>query len=117
MNPFKICPNCFESWQTRDEFVSDDQLELNGYKADFEKLEYGLLFFTHKKAGCCSTMALEVFDFKGLYSGTIYTERKTDSKDCPRYCLDKEQLDRCDAICECAFVREIIKIIQDQKST
>ena len=115
MNPFKTCPHCFQIWPTRDDFISDSQLELNGYKADFEKLEYGLFFFTHQKSGCHSTMAIEVVDFKDLYSGEIYTERKTGSEECPRYCLDKEQLDRCDAICECAFVREIIQIIRNKR--
>jgi hypothetical protein len=116
MDPFKTCPNCFGKWHTRDNFLSDSQLELNGYKADFEKLDYGLFFFTHKKDSCYSTMAIEVVDFKDLYSGEIHTERKTGSEECPRYCLDKEQLDRCDAMCECAFVREIIQIIQNKKS-
>lgn len=112
MNPFKICPNCSEVWQTRENFISDNQLELNGYKADFEKLEYGLFFFTHKKPNCCSTMTIRVLDFKDLYPGEIYTERKTESEECPRYCLEKEQLDRCNAFCECAFVREIIQILK-----
>lgn len=116
MHSFKKCPNCFEIWATQDEFISDSQIELNGYKTDFEKLEYGLFFFTHKKSGCGSTMALEVTNFKDLYSGTIYSERKTDTEVCPRYCFEKEQLDRCEALCECAFVREIIQIIKRKKS-
>jgi hypothetical protein len=116
MQCFKKCPNCFEIWSTRYEFISDNQIELNGYKTDFEKLEYGLFFFTHKKSGCGSTMALEVADFKDLYSGTISSERKTATDECPRYCFEKDQLDRCNALCECAFAREIIQIIKSIKS-
>ncbi len=61
MPPFKICPNCSEVWQTRENFILDPKLKLNGYKADFEKL------------------------------------------------------DRCDAFCECAFVREIIQILKQKQ--
>ena len=108
---FKRCPGCFTFWESRDDFLADPSLELNGYKADFQKLEYGLFFFTHKIDNCCSTMALEARDFIDLYSGNIYPERKTLSEECPRYCIDGKQLSRCDALCECAFVREIIQII------
>ncbi len=111
--PFKQCPGCFQAWPSRDDFLSDERLELNGYKADFERLEYGLFFFTHRKATCYSTMAIEVVDFMDLYTGKIYAERRTGEEACPGYCRDKEQLDRCDAQCECAFVREILHIIKN----
>jgi hypothetical protein len=117
MDHFKTCPNCFETWHTRDDFLSDTLIELNGYKADFEKLDYGLFFFTHMKTSCCSTMAIEVLDFKDLYNGEIAAERKTGSDDCPRYCIDEEQLERCVVICECAFVREVMQLIKDKKSS
>jgi len=113
--PFKQCPNCFETWPSQEEFITDQTLELNGYTADFEKLEDGLFFFTHHNNNCFSTMAIEVKDFMNLFSGTRYPERKTGSEECPRYCLDKEQLDRCVAICECAFVREIIQVLRQKK--
>ena len=110
---FKKCPGCFKAWRSREDFLADGALELNGYKADFKELEYGLFFFTHKADGCYSTMALEVKDFQGLYTGTIYPERKTASEECPRYCMKEKQLNRCAARCECAFAREIIQIIRE----
>jgi hypothetical protein len=110
--PFKQCPCCFQTWLTRDAFLSDKSLSLNGYKADLEKLEYGLFFFTHLDPSCNSTMAIEVSDFIDLYRGARYTERRTGEQDCPGYCLDKNQLERCNVFCECAFVREIIQIIK-----
>ena len=112
---FKQCPGCFQAWTSRTDFLQDSQLELNGYKADFERLDYGLFFFTHHKSDCFSTMAIEVVDFKDLYAGEIYTERRTGEEECPGYCLDKDQLERCDALCECAFVREIMQIIKDRR--
>lgn len=112
---FKICPMCATEWKNRDEFLDDQSLELNGYKADFEKLEWGLFYFTHKKEGCLSTMALVAKDFLTLYSGKKYTARRTGEKECPGYCLDEKQLKRCDAFCECAFNREVIKIIKERQ--
>ncbi len=111
-NYFKKCPSCGEIWQTQKAFIIDELLVLNGYKADFEKLEYGMFFFTHNKESCHSTMVIEVSDFINLYNGEVYSERKTGSDECPRYCLDEEQIDRCGAICECAFVRELLQIIK-----
>jgi hypothetical protein len=111
-NVFKKCPSCFTSWATRNDFLRDGSLELNGYKADFQKLEYGLFFFTHKVADCFSTMALEAGDFLDLYTGTIYLESKTLTDECPRYCIDEKQLNRCEAKCECAFVREVLQIVK-----
>lgn len=114
MGHFKVCPSCCQAWESRSDFIVDDQLELNGYKSDFEKLEYGLFFFTHKKPGCYSTMTINVMDFRDLYSGEIYQERKTGSEECPGYCLDSEQFSRCNALCECAYVREIIHILKNK---
>ncbi len=113
---FKVCPMCSTEWVTRDEFLNDLSLEINGYGADFERLDWSLFYFTHKKEGCFSTMVVEAKDFLDLYSGKKYTERRTGLEDCPGYCLDKEQLNRCEALCECAFNREIINLIKIRQS-
>ncbi|MBI4666390.1 MAG: hypothetical protein HY751_08280 [Nitrospinae bacterium] len=113
---FKVCSTCGQVWQSRDDFLNDTSLKLNGYKADFERLEYGMFFITHGADGCHSTLAFEVNDFNDLYTGVRYTERKTLGPDCPRYCVDEKQLARCDAMCECAFVREIAQLILKRQS-
>ena len=113
---FKRCSMCSTEWNTRDDFIGDNLLEINGYKADFEKLEWSLFYFTHHKQDCFSTMAIEANEFLSLYSGKKYTERRTGKEECPGFCLDKEQLDRCDALCECAFNREVIQIMKDRQS-
>jgi len=112
---FKECPMCGTKWTTRDEFMSDRLVELNGYGADFERIEWSLFYFTHMKEGCCSTMGLAATDFLDLYSGKKFTERKTGLEGCPGYCLDEKQLAGCNAICECAFNREIIQILKARK--
>jgi hypothetical protein len=93
-------------------FLADKELKIIGYKADFEKLEYGLFFFNHLVEGCKSTITIPVYKFLELYKGKLYKERKTGTVECPGYCRKKEQLDRCDALCECAYVREIINIVE-----
>ena len=112
---FKICPLCSTKWITRDEFLDDPLLDINGYQAHFEKLEWSLFYFTHQKEGCFSTIAIKAEEFLSLYSGKKYKERRTNKEDCPQYCFEKEQLDRCDALCECAFNREIIEIIKTKQ--
>ena len=102
---FKICPSCGYVWDTRELFLSDPDLSIIGYQADFRTLEMGLLLFNHR---CKSTLAVKAGMFRDLYDGTVYPERKTGSDDCPAYCLNESQLAPCPASCECAYVREII---------
>lgn len=103
---------CQKKWQTRGDFLTDQSLELNGYQVDFEKLEYGLFYFTHQVSECRSTLAIQTHQFLDLYEGEKYSERRTEEEDCPGYCLERNELERCEALCECAFVREIIQIIR-----
>jgi hypothetical protein len=108
---------CGEMWKTRDEFLKDRSLELNGYGADFRELGNGLFYFTHKVQDCSTTMALKAREFLNLYTGEKYPDRKMGSDECPRLCLDKNALDRCPVFCECAFVRELIQIIKARHGT
>ncbi len=110
--PFKACPCCTTVWQNRGDFLADITLEMNGYAPDFDNLLEGLFFFTHHVAGCFSTMTLKAKTFADLYTGEKYLEDKRGEADCPRYCFIKEELRRCEELCECAYVREILEIIQ-----
>lgn len=110
---FKKCPLCGQTWRSRKEFLEERALELNGYLADFESIENGMFFFTHHIDGCFSTMTILAKDFIDMYTGIKYTERKKDREECPGYCLQKNQLNRCEAACEYAFVREIIQKIRE----
>lgn len=114
-HPFRTCPSCGASWNTRHEFLSDPSVVLNGYQASFKNLETGLLLFTHHRDGCRTTMGVGVTEFLDLYSGKRYGENRALSPECPRYCIDEKRLDRCDVLCECAFVREIVQKIVELK--
>lgn len=114
-NNFKICSMCSTEWNTREDFLSDKELELNGYTADFEKLEYGLFYFTHHGSGCGSTITIYAGEFLDLYAGIRYQEQRARKEGCPGYCLDEDQLKRCDQECECASVREVLQIIKEWK--
>ena len=57
-NPFKQCPCCTHTWQTRDEFLGDENLRLIGYQPDFDSLEFGLFLFTHEVKSCGSSLAM-----------------------------------------------------------
>ncbi len=107
---------CGKEWENRDVFLDDKALLLNGYSADFDRMEAGLFYFTHKIPGCFSTLALCAEEFLDLYKGQKYLDKKTNEKDCPKFCLERENLSRCPSFCEYAFVREVIQIIlQRQK--
>jgi hypothetical protein len=109
---FKKCTMCSHKWNTREDFLNDGTLVLNGYEAYFKELERGLIFFTHEVDKCGSTMTFEVKEFLDLYTGEIYPEQMHGTEECPEYCLKKDKLDACLVKCECASVREVLQIIK-----
>ncbi len=112
---FVRCPMCKTEWIDRDTFLRDTTLEINGYQVDFENLGMGLLYFTHQVDNCFSTLSIRAKEFFDLNPGKRYSERKTLQKDCPTYCLFKDNLERCKVQCECAFVRDLLHILQKMK--
>ena len=106
---FKKCALCKHIWNTRQDFIADQDIEVIGYQANFIELKSGLLYFNHS---CKSTLAIPVDLFADLYSGPMFKERQTGTENCPGYCLHKQALNRCPAECECAYVREIIQLFK-----
>ncbi|WP_321368315.1 hypothetical protein [uncultured Desulfuromusa sp.] len=111
---FKTCPCCGFTWASRKEFLDDPTLDLNGYQVSFKNLEEGMFLFTHNIEPCRSTMTIMMGEFRDLYAGEMYEENKTDSDECPAYCLHKGQLSRCAVRCECAFAREVLHIVKER---
>jgi hypothetical protein len=116
MKVFKECPMCSAVWKSRNEFIGDCSLVINGYQANFDYLEHGLFYFTHEVDGCFSTMALKAKDFYDLSTQKKFTERKTFTDECPGHCLDKNNLEKCYTECECAFVRDLLSTLQRLKA-
>jgi hypothetical protein len=110
MSIFKKCTCCNNPWLTREEFLSDNQLDFVGYQVNFANLELGYFLFNHLL--CQSTIAIPAGLFRDLYDGPVFAERKTNLADCPGYCDDREALDLCGTECECAYIREVIQIVR-----
>jgi hypothetical protein len=109
---FKHCHVCQHTWTSRQEFIDAPDVELIGYQVNFKKLEAGLLYFNH---ACKNTIAVPADVFADLYEGPVFEERKTETEECPGYCLNQERLRRCPAKCECAYIREIIQLLKKDK--
>ncbi len=108
---FCRCTGCQTKWDSRESFLLDKFTALNGYQVNFQNLAVGWFLFTHKCASCNSTFSVPAGLFFDLYNGPIFTERKTETEECPEYCLQPANLQPCPAHCECAFVREVIQLI------
>jgi hypothetical protein len=106
---FKRCNLCDIEWDSRDSFISDPNIEIIGYQANFKKLTTGYFYFNHS---CKSTLAIPASEFIDLYDGPIFIGRATNTEECLGYCLDKGDLRSCPIECECACIREIIQIIK-----
>ena len=109
---FKKCSICENVWDTRDDFLGDSTLELIGYQVDFTDLRAGYFLFNHT---CKTTLAIHAGEFFDLYEGPVFEDRKTGGEECPGYCLRQSELGSCPAACECAFVREIIGLIENRR--
>jgi len=105
---FKKCPTCKYTWENQSDFLSDSNLELIGYQANFANPGAGIILFNHS---CHSTIALKVKSVENLYDGPIF-KKNAAGDECPGFCLYKDNLEKCPVECECAFVREIIDIIK-----
>ena len=90
--------------------MRDPGIVLIGYQANTEELALGLFYFNHS---CKGTLAVNAGDFKDLYDGPVFRHRATGSEDCKGFCLKPDELGRCPAQCECAYVREILQIIKN----
>ncbi len=97
---------CGEEWTERADFLSDPAIQVTGYSAHFKDLELGLFYFNHES--CKTTLALQASLFTDLHDGPIFEKRKTDSDQCPGYCLKQSETRPCKAECECAYVREVL---------
>ena len=111
MSPdFKTCPFCSKVWSTRDDFLTDGDIDLVGYQVNFEDLVLGLLLFNHSV--CQTTLAVKAELLKDLYFGPVFRERRTGEKDCRGFCLKRSELSPCPAECECAWVRGLMQVIR-----
>ncbi len=106
--PFRRC-TCGHEWASREDFLGDPDVTIVGYQVDFEALHLGLLLFNH---ACRTTLAIEAGQFRDLYDGPVFKKKRTESPDCPGYCVHRDNLERCPVECECAYVREIIQILR-----
>jgi hypothetical protein len=110
---FKICNKCSYKWGTREDFLSDKTLETMGYQVFFDDLKTGMFLFNHS---CKTTIAIEAELFLDLYDGPFYTERKpNNTRICPGRCMNKNIMNPCSDECKCAFVRELMQIINHWK--
>ena len=111
---FKRCSYCNKVWYTRDEFLSDSEIQLVGYQPHYKNMEEGLFLFNHLI--CTSTLSIVSQKFSDLYTGPFYTSNKLNDDqlnydDCPDFCLFKNKMKGCLQQCERAFVSEIIQIL------
>lgn len=51
MDPFKICPKCSHTWNTRDDFLKDLSICLIGFQASFKETESGHYLLNYNSGG------------------------------------------------------------------
>jgi hypothetical protein len=112
-NAFKTCTNCGHIWQTMEDFLSDQTLQLAGYQAHFDDLLGGLILFTHAQEDCYTTLAIEVRQFTSLTRRPILNVRTHQPDGCKEICMREGTFDPCPIKCECSWVREILQTIKD----
>jgi len=109
---FKTCTNCRHNWDSRKSFLSDPDVRLLGYQANFIKLEAGLFLFSHDATACRTTLAIHAAEFTDMHQGPVFETRMTRTAKCPGHCLHKDSLEPCGNECECAYVRDVVQIVK-----
>jgi hypothetical protein len=61
---FKLCSKCGTRWKTRESFLRDRSLKLEGYQKTGQKYGNGFLLFTHNCNNCGTTIAIPARSFK-----------------------------------------------------
>jgi len=67
--PFKACGLCGKVWETKEAFLGDKTIRLNGYQWNVKKIRQGLpaaglLLFTHYRRRCGTTLAIVASTFR-----------------------------------------------------
>ena len=114
---FKECPNCHHKWPDRTTFLSDPMLSLVGYQANFGNLVAGYFLFNHNTTDCGTSLAVEAAAFADMHDGPIFEERMTGTAKCPGYCFKPKSLDPCANKCECAYVRDVLQVVNKWPKT
>jgi len=109
---FKTCPCCGTVWERRRDFLSDPAVTIVGYQPHFEDLELGFFLFNHSECG--STVSLQVSDLSSLFPGPVFSEARAEWSDWPEFCLRADELRSCPVQCECAYVRDMIELIESR---
>lgn len=106
--PFMICERCQVKWQTRNDFMADEEVVCIGYQANYKSLEKGLFLFSHS---CQNSLFVAVCVFSDLYAGPVFGECLVGTEKCSGYCLHRNILKPCPRECECAYVREVLQLL------
>lgn len=67
--PFKRCSMCRKEWHTREEFLADRTMVMDGYQVNRRRIEAGLppegiLLFTHRIKKCGTTLGIAASKFR-----------------------------------------------------
>ncbi len=108
--PFRRCSACVRVWPSRNAFLSDPDVTLVGYQVNYGELKAGFFLFNH---ACRTTLAVRASTFRNLYDGPIFRQRADGTASCPGYCVHESELAACPSACECAYVREILRVCRD----
>ncbi|MCX7762855.1 MAG: hypothetical protein RMJ81_07485 [Candidatus Kryptonium sp.] len=72
---FKKCPMCNNTWNTREEFLTDEEVQLVGYQKYMGVYGGGYLLFRHKTKFCGTTIAVKASFLSNNISSTQRLKR------------------------------------------
>ena len=110
MKSYKKC-TCGFIWASREVFLGDPNIKLVGYQVDFEDLKAGYFMFNHLAGSCKTTLSVSAGDFFDLHDGPVFTVRSADKPECGKHCFHHGDLKQCPVQCECAFVRNVLDVV------
>jgi len=92
--------------------MASNDILIVGYQANSFDIEKGMLLFNHSDAKCGTTLAILVDNFLDLDTGHRYDQPKLGTAECEERCLNDLDIQRCNAKCRFAYVREIMQFFR-----
>jgi hypothetical protein len=102
---FGACSRCHAYWNDRTQFLSDDQIHIEGLKADLTGNDQSAFVFRHTRPDCGAELDVPVMLFDDLRQQARAFDLMAGSANCPGYCKEPPNLKVCSVTCRNASDR------------
>lgn len=110
---FTACRSCSKEWESIEEFITDEAVQLEGFLPDFGHPEQSVYLLRHVTDQCKAPMQVQAGRLKEVYSGRYHQQLLLMTDACEGKCLDYRNLEPCVAPCMMTWTRDVMQCLRD----